>query len=157
MSVNFYRIDDRLVHGQVMTGWTKIYNTGRIFVVDDGCAADPFTCKVMRMSVPKGYEVKIFGLEDAVNAILDDPPDKKTLVLTKTPETMLGLIERGISMAELNVGGMGYLPGRRVVLRNIQLTPQELETLHKIAAHKVRVYFQIVPDGKALELDKVKL
>jgi len=157
MSVNFYRIDDRLVHGQVMTGWTKIYDTGRIFVVDDGCAADPFMCRVMQMSVPKGYEVKIFRLEDAAEAIRADPPDKKTMVLTKTPETMLGLIERGVAMAELNVGGMGYLPGRRVVLRNIQITPQELETLQKIAAHNVRVFFQIVPDGKAIELDKVKL
>ncbi len=157
MSVVFYRIDDRLVHGQVMTGWTKIYKTQRIFVVDDKTAADPFLCQVMQMSMPTDYDVNILTLEDAATAIQNDPPDKRTMVLTKTPDVMLGLIERGIQMAELNVGGMGYLPGRRVVLKNIQITPQEFEVLKQIAAHKVRVYFQIVPDGKLLEIEKVKL
>jgi len=39
MSVVFYRIDDRLIHGQVMTGWSKKYNADRIIVVDDASAA----------------------------------------------------------------------------------------------------------------------
>lgn len=157
MSVVFYRIDDRLVHGQVMTGWTKIHKTQRIFVVDDKTAADPFLCNVMQMSMPTDYDVEILTLDAGAEAIRNDPSDRRTMVLAKTPDVMLGLIERGIEMAELNVGGMGYLPGRRAVLKNIQITPQEFEVLKRIAAKKIRVYFQIVPDGNLLEIEKVKL
>ena len=157
MSAVFFRIDDRLMHGQVMTGWSKIYKTTRIFVVDDKSAKDDFLCQVMKMSVPNDYDVSIFTTEQAVEALRNDPPENRTMVLSKTPDVMLALLEGGVEMKEMNLGGMGYLPGRKTVLRNIQVSPQELEQLHQIAAHGVRVFCQIVPDGKSIELDKVKL
>ena len=157
MSAVFFRIDDRLIHGQVMTGWSKVYKTSRIFVVDDKTAADSFLCQVMRMSVPKEYDVSILSTQEAISAILNDPPENRTMVLTKTPGTMRALLKGGVAMKELNLGGMGYLPGRKTVLRNIQVSPEELEELKEIAAGGVRVFCQIVPDGKCLELEKVKL
>ncbi len=157
MSAVFFRIDDRLIHGQVMTGWSKIHQTNRIFVVDDKTASDQFLCQVMKMSVPKEYDVSILSVADAITAIQNDPPDRRTMVLTKTPSVMQALLEGGVAMKELNLGGMGYLPGRKVVLRNIQVSPEELEQLKQIAAKGVRVFCQIVPDGKSIELDKVKL
>lgn len=157
MSAVFFRIDDRLIHGQVMTGWSKVYNATRIFVVDDKTAGDQFLCQVMRMSVPKDYDVHIFKTEEAIEAIKNDPPELRTIVLTKTPAAMLALLEGGVEMKELNVGGMGYAAGRKLVLRNIQISKEELKTLQDIAAHAVRVFCQIVPDGKCLELDKVKV
>ncbi|MEL7609681.1 MAG: PTS sugar transporter subunit IIB [Bacillota bacterium] len=157
MSVIFYRIDDRLVHGQVMTSWTKVYGTNRIFVVDDATAGNSFLCEVMHMAAPREYDVHILKTADAIERIKNDPPDKKTMVLTKTPEVMLQLLEGGADMKELNVGGMGCAPGRRLVLRSIQISPSELETLKQIEAKGVRVYLQIFPDAKSIELSKVKL
>ena len=60
-------------------------------------------------------------------------------------------------MKELNLGGMGYKAGRKMILRNIQVNSEELDQLKKIASHDVHVFCQIVPDGKKIELDKVKL
>lgn len=157
MSAVFFRIDDRLIHGQVMTGWSKVYNATRVFVVDDKTAGDAFLCQVMRMSVPKDYDVQILTLADAVSAIKNDPPELRTIVLTKTPDVMLALLEAGVEMKALNLGGMGYAAGRKMVLRNIQVSPEELKTLQAIAARGVRVFCQIVPDGKCIELDRVKL
>ena len=157
MSVVFYRIDDRLIHGQVMTGWSRTYKAQRIIVVDDATAANDFLCQVMAMSVPKGMEVLACSEQDGLQAILNDDPDKRTIVLTKTPAVMLSLLKGGAPMKELNVGGMGFLPGRKMVLRNIQISPEELGQLQEIAAAGVRVFCQIVPDGKMIELDKVKL
>ena len=122
MSVVFYRIDDRLIHGQVMTGWSKVYKANRIFVVDDKVAKDAFMCQVMKMAVP-----------------------------------MEKLLNSGVEMKELNLGGMGYVAGRKMILRNIQVSPEELEQLKAIAARGIRVFCQIVPDGKCIEIDKVKL
>jgi len=157
MSVVFYRIDDRLIHGQVMTGWSKVYNAKRIIVVDDATAANSFLCQVMKMSVPQDMDVQICTVQDGLTAILKDPPDIRTIVLTKTPSVMLAILTGGAPMKELNLGGMGYLPGRKAILRNIQISPEELTQLQDIAARGVHVFCQIVHDGKSIELDKVKL
>ena len=157
MSVVFYRIDDRLIHGQVMTGWSKVYKANRIFVVDDKVAKDAFMCQVMKMAVPKGCDVSILTVEQAVDAIKNDPPEMRTIVLAKTPDVMEKLLNSGVEMKELNMGGMGYVAGRKMILRNIQVSPEELEQLKAIAARGIRVFCQIVPDGKCIEIDKVKL
>ena len=157
MSVVFYRIVDRLIHGQVMTGWSKVYQATRIFVVDDKTAQDQFLCQVMKMAVPRDYDVHIYTVEQALEAIANDPPELRTIVLAKTPDVMQRLLEGGAPMKELNLGGMGYVAGRKMILRNIQVSPAELEQLQAIAAKGVRVFCQIVPDGKCIEIDKVKL
>ena len=157
MSVVFYRIDDRLIHGQVMTGWSKVYQATRIFVVDDKTAQDQFLCQVMKMAVPRDYDVHIYTVEQALEAIANDPPELRTIVLAKTPDVMQRLLEGGAPMKELNLGGMGYVARRKMILRNIQVSPAELDQLQAIAAKGVRVFCQIVPDGKCIEIDKVKL
>jgi PTS system mannose-specific IIB component len=86
-----------------------------------------------------------------------DPPEKQTMVLAKSPAAMLALLEGGVEIKELNVGNMGNGPGRRAVMRSIQLSPTEFETLKTMQQKGVRVYLQIFPDAKAVELDKVKL
>ena len=156
MSVLLYRIDDRLVHGQVMTAWTKIYNTTRIFVVDDQTAANQFLCDVMKMAVPSNYEIYIYTKQDAVAAIKNDPASKKTIVLAKDPQSMLYLLEQGVEMTELNVGNIGAGKGRKPLMRSTQVTPEEHQQLKAIQSKGVRVYLQIYPDGKTMELDKCK-
>ena len=155
MSAVFFRIDDRLIHGQVMTSWAKVCNANSICIVDDSVAKDSFICQVMKMAVPKGISISTLSLADGIEKLKNDPETNRTIVLTKGPENMLALAEAGIPMKELNVGGMGTKPGRKNVLRNIQISPEEIEVLKKVAAKNVRVFFQIVPDDKCIELEKI--
>lgn len=92
-----------------------------------------------------------------MKAVLSDSEEMKTIVLTKTPQAMKKLLDAGADMKQLNVGGMGYVAGRKRVLRNIQMSSEELDILNKIAEKGVEVFCQIVPDGKRIELSKVKL
>lgn len=157
MGVVLYRIDDRLIHGQVMTGWSKVYKANQIFVIDDYVAKDEFLCQVMTMSVPQGICSRVYGFEEGAEKIKNDSPKNRTIVLTKTPDMMKRLVDAGCPMEKLNVGGMGFQKERKAVLRNIQISPKELEVLQEIAGQKVHVFCQIVPDDKSIELDKIKL
>lgn len=157
MSVVLYRIDDRLVHGQVMVAWTKVYQTNRIFVIDEETMKNTFLCDVMRMAMPQGYELVFLGVKEAIEQVKADPPEKKSLLLAKGPETVLALMEGGLEIPELNVGNMGAKPGRKAVMRSIQLSGQEYAALKAIEGKGTRVYFQIFPDAKAVELDKIKM
>ena len=154
MSIVLYRIDDRLIHGQVMTAWTKVYSTTRIFVVDDETASDKFLCDVFKMAIPEDYQVSIFKVEDAVQVIKDDPANVRTLVLAKSPKVMLQLVEAGVAMKELNVGNMGSCAGRKAVMRSTQLSREEYDQLKQLNNRGIRVYFQVFPDAKSVEFNK---
>jgi PTS system mannose-specific IIB component len=139
----------------MMVAWSKIYQSTRIFVIDDSTANNPVLSNVMKMAMPGDYELHIFNTAEAPKAIAEDPQDKKTIILVKAPKTIMNLLEAGTVIKELNVGNVGAGKGRKPVLKTIQLSPEEYDTLKAIQAKGVRVYFQIVPDNGAVELDKI--
>ena len=157
MSIALYRIDDRLVHGQVMTAWARIFNIAKIIVVDDATAKNAFLCDVMKMAVPSGCSVQILSVADAVPVLqASEKSDEKTIVLVKAPIALRALIDQGIVIKEINVGNVGAGPGRKAVMRSTQLTKDEYDTLVGMSAQGIRIYFQMLPEAKSMELDKLK-
>jgi mannose/fructose/N-acetylgalactosamine-specific phosphotransferase system component IIB len=148
------RIDDRLIHGQVMTGWLRSTGANRIFIVDDIVAKDQFSLSLFKMASPPGVSVDAYTVEDAVK-LLNDPnsPDEKVIVLAKSPVAPLSMISQGVKVESLNVGGMGSRPGRKPYFRNISASSEELQMLRDIQAKGIPVEFRIVPDDKPKLLD----
>ena len=157
MSIALYRIDDRLVHGQVMTAWARIFSITKIIVVDDATAKNAFLCDVMKMAVPSGCSVQILSVADAVPVLqASEKSDEKTIVLVKAPIALRALIDQGIVIKEINVGNVGAGPGRKAVMRSTQLTREEYDTLVGMSAQGIHIYFQMLPEAKSMELDKLK-
>lgn len=157
MSIALYRIDDRLVHGQVMTAWARIFSITKIIVVDDATAKNTFLCDVMKMAVPSGCSVQILTVADAVPVIhASEKSDEKAIVLVKAPIALRTLIDQGIEIKEINVGNVGAGPGRKAVMRSTQLTKDEFDTLVGMSAQGIHIYFQMLPEAKSMELDKLK-
>lgn len=156
MGVVLYRIDDRLIHGQVMTAWSKVYKSTNIICIDDETAKNEMLCSIMKMAVPSDYEVQILTMEDAIQAIKAEPERTRTIVLAKTPGTMLNLAKSGVEIKELNVGNMGQGANRKPIMRSTQVSPQELDQLKELQRMGTRVYLQVFPDEKAVNLDNLK-
>ena len=157
MSIALYRIDDRLVHGQVMTAWARIFSITKIIVVDDATAKNTFLCDVMKMAVPSGCSVQILTVADAVSVVqASAKSDEKAIVLVKAPITLRALIDQGVEIKEINVGNVGAGPGRKAVMRSTQLTKDEFDTLVGMSAQGIHIYFQMLPEAKSMELDKLK-
>lgn len=76
-------------------------------------------------------------------------------MLVKVPETVEALVDRGVDIRALNVGGMCKRAGRSTLYRNISSSPAENETLLRLQKRGVRVYVQVVPEDKEMEIDKV--
>lgn len=114
------RIDDRLVHGQVMTAWLNYTSGNRIVIVDDAVANDPFMKSVLEMVIPPGIKLDICGIESGADTLINQLKEKdKAIVLVKGPEVVFELLEKGVSITRLNVGGMGAKPGRKKFYKNI--------------------------------------
>ena len=149
------RIDDRLIHGQIVTQWSRLYSPTEIMVVDDETCRDSFMTEVLLMAVPKEFKAVVADVDRAAEYLLQEAGEERILMLVKVPETVEALVDRGVEIRALNVGGMCKRAGRSTLYRNISSSPAENETLLRLQKRGVRVYVQVVPEDKEMEIDKV--
>lgn len=146
------RIDDRLIHGQVITAWAKITKADRIIVVDDEVAEDSFMVKVLKMAAPSSIKVEIYNTQDAATALTGEDTGERVIILVKTPKTVLGLIKAGVNITDLNLGGMGATQGRKQLYRNISISAEEKAIFKELLTLGVDVFVQIVPDANKMSM-----
>lgn len=155
MSIKFIRIDDRLIHGQIVTAWAKVYNVSKIWIIDDGVAKDEFIKGIMKMVAPTDTELIITGTENILELVKKfDESEKNTLILVKVPEVAKQVFEAGVLLKELNIGGMGANSERKKLFKNISASSNELDTLQEIKNMGVKVYFQVTPNEKETLFEK---
>lgn len=156
MAIVLTRIDDRLIHGQVMTAWVKFTQANRIMIIDEGVAKDPFMVKVLKMAAPPGIKVDIYDVEQAVEVLKEnDSTNEKIIILVKHPVVIETLLEKGIEIKKLNVGGMGAAPGRKTLYKNISISKEEREIFQRILDKGTNIFIQIVPDEKEVDIKKL--
>ena len=151
------RIDDRLIHGQVMAVWVKHIKVDLIVVVDDGVAKDSFLQDVLRMAAPPGITVEVRSVQEGVATLSENAPNREhTMVLVKTPKVARALFDGGIRFSHLNVGGIGGGPGRKSVIKNISMSEEEKAVLKSLIKDGVKVTLLTVPGEQSLDFASVK-
>jgi len=156
MPVDLYRIDDRLIHGQVVVGWGQPLDIGLIILVDDEIACSDWEKDLYRMGVPPEMEVRFADVPTAVHdhtTYAGDP--RRSIVLTGNVATMHALLRGVESIRAINVGGLHHRPGRIQKLRYVFLSPEEERELREIIAGGVKVTAQDVPAARAVPMDEV--
>jgi len=150
------RIDDRLIHGQVIAGWCKHRRFTRIVVVDDDMAADSFMQQVLRLAAPPGLQVDVLSIEEGIRVLGQDAPDRgTTMVLLKSPLAAKRLYDGGLKYSALNVGGIGSAPGRRNIFKNISASEEEISILKYLVDRGVEVTILTVPGAKSKAFSEV--
>lgn len=150
------RIDDRLIHGQVMTAWVKSTKGNRIIIVDDAVAKDQFLQKVMRMAAPPGIKVEVHDVEKGAEVLKGDSKEgERVIILVKYPHTIEKLVDKGVGIKEFIVGGMGAAPGRKKFYRNISVSEEEKAIFSRLINKGVKIDIRIVPDDKPIEISKM--
>jgi D-glucosaminate-specific PTS system IIB component len=140
------RIDDRLIHGQVVAVWVKHIRVDTIVIVDDGVANDSFMQDVLRLSAPPGITVDVRSVQEGIATLGNDTPNReRIMVLLKSPKTARQLFDGGIRFTHLNVGGIGAGPGRKSLFKNISMSEEEKSILKSLVKDGVRITIQTVP------------
>lgn len=148
------RIDDRLIHGQVMTAWMKTRPAKRILVIDDKVAADAFMIEVIELAAPTGVKVDVYSCDQAIEA-LKNGLDTPTILLAKVPDTYKRLMDGGIALGEINLGGMGMAPGRKMLYKNIAASEVERSVMKDFLAQGIDIKIQIIPSENCIEIGKL--
>jgi mannose/fructose/N-acetylgalactosamine-specific phosphotransferase system component IIB len=153
MPISLYRIDDRLIHGQVVVGWGKPLDLGFILLVDDDVATCDWEQELYRMGVPPNVEVIFATVADAQalhDKYVQDP--RHGIMLTGSAQTMLRFIEGVPSVPAVNVGGIHHRVDRVQKLQYVFLNPDEEDALRAIESHGVTVTAQDVPSTRPVPL-----
>ena len=156
MPIDLYRIDDRLVHGQVVVGWGQPLNIRLIILVDDDVAHSDWEQDLYRMGVPPEMEIRFADVATAVKdhaTYASDP--RHSIVLTGNIATMNALLRGVETIRAINVGGLHHRPGRTQKMRYVFLTPDEERELREMIATGVKVTAQDVPAARAVPMDEV--
>jgi len=156
VSIVLFRIDDRLIHGQVVVGWGQPLDIGFIVLVDDEVAASDWEQELYRMGVPPDMEVHFESVGSAA-ARLDEfrRDSRRGILLTGDIDTMRRLVAQAVGIVAVNVGGIHHREGRRQRLRYVFLSPDEESALRSLERSGVHVSAQEVPASRALPLDAV--
>lgn len=148
------RVDDRLIHGEVVTAWTPTMRATRIIIVDDEVAADAFNVRVIKALAPAGTKCFVYTVEKAAEKLMvEGAAGERLLVLAKTPITFNRLIKAGVPLKEVNLGGAGIRGKRQPFINNVSLDPDEVLACEEMQKAGCRVYYQLVPEQSVIEID----
>jgi PTS system mannose-specific IIB component/fructoselysine and glucoselysine-specific PTS system IIB component len=154
MPIELYRIDDRLIHGQVVVGWGQPLDIAFIVLVDDIVAASEWEKELYRMGTPP--EMALYF--ESVSSVLAHLAGYQTradrgILLTPDVNTMRLVVEGAGTIRTVNIGGVHHRAGRTPRLRYVFLTPAEEDALRAVASRGVVVTAQDVPAATPVPLD----
>ncbi|MBL0939946.1 MAG: PTS sugar transporter subunit IIB [Gemmatimonadaceae bacterium] len=157
MSIALFRIDDRLIHGQVVVGWGQPLDLRFIVLVDDDVAGSEWEQELYRMGVPPEMSVHFLTVTDAAAQLERFHRQAEVgIVLVGDIGTMQRLVTAAPKQVRtVNVGGVHHAPGRIGRMRYVFLTPAEEQGLRAMAAAGVEVTAQDVPSARAVPLEEL--
>lgn len=148
MPIILLRVDDRLVHGQVVEGWLPQLGVDLVVVVCDAAAQDEVQAALMKMAMPAGVGIVVSSVDDAPRMLASPQASARAmLVLVPSPAEALALLKNGVRVDRVNVGGLHYTVGKVQLGRALFLDEKDKGALKEISARGVRL------EGRALPSD----
>lgn len=133
MTVVLARVDNRLIHGQVLEGWAPRLGISTIIVVDDEVADDPLRQAIMEIAVPQEIECKFFHINQLKPYLEDNSSSpQRILILFSEIQTAWETIQSGVVLGFLNIGNVHYAKGKKRITKSVSLTDKEISTLKEI-------------------------
>jgi PTS system mannose-specific IIB component len=111
-AVVLFRIDERLIHGQVVTAWVGHTKARQILVIDDNAAADSLMSSILKMAAPPGITVTVASVGEGRRLLAGAGEDDNTIVIMKNPQEAARLLiaARPALPPEVNMGNAAWPP-----------------------------------------------
>lgn len=155
MSVVLTRVDDRLIHGQVVVGWVQALRAQRIVLVDDAVSASPWEQDLYSLGVPPGLTVEYVSVDHAAERFAEwQGASPRTIVLVPDVPTIVRLCAVTPAVERVNVGGLHDQTGRVQRLTYIYLSDEEASQLRHLREAGVEVTAQDVPTARPLPVEE---
>ncbi|MDP0368489.1 PTS mannose transporter subunit IIAB [Glaesserella parasuis] len=143
--IGLARIDDRLIHGQVATLWTKESRVSRIVVVNDDVAKDSVRSTMLKSVAPPGVTAHVVPVDKMIR-VYNNPEyaNERMMLLFTNPTDVVRLMEAGVEFKSINIGGMAYKDGKKMITSAVAVDDKDIEAFKAL-------------DAKGIELDVRKV
>lgn len=149
MTIKIVRIDDRLIHGQIVQGWLKTVDIDKILVISDEVASDEMQQVLLSMAVPTSVKLVIKNISDASYEILNEVYDKdKLMILFSNPQDIVKMIDNGIKFQSINIGGMHFAHGKKQLLPNLSVDKNDVEAFLKLISYGIELETRALPQDE---------
>jgi len=157
MPIVLLRVDERLIHGQVVVGWGERLHMDRIVVVDDELSASAWEQELYCLGVPPSVDAVFIGVEEARRSVAHWKTEPRRVVVLVRDIDTLGRLARGqaLDSMEANLGGIHHSPGRERVLPYLFLNDEDRALLREIAGEGVTVSARDLPGTRPVPLDEL--
>ncbi|WOZ79247.1 PTS mannose transporter subunit IIAB [Kosakonia sacchari] len=153
MVIGLARIDDRLIHGQVATRWTKETNVTRIIVVSDEVAADNVRKTLLTQVAPPGVTAHVVDVAKMVR-VYNNPKyaGERVMLLFTNPTDVLRVVEEGVKITTVNIGGMAYRQGKTQVNNAVSVDEKDIAAFKKLNERNIELEVRKVSNDPKLKM-----
>jgi mannose/fructose/N-acetylgalactosamine-specific phosphotransferase system component IIB len=147
------RVDDRLVHGQVIAGWVRPLGIHSIILASDRLSRDEWACSAYRLAIPDGIDFSCYTIEECVKNT-NTENKRRVMVLVESVREASQLVKKGITIKEVNVGGLSYREGTREIAPYIYLSTDDIESVVYLHSVGIKVTGKQLPNSAAVDVVK---
>ncbi|HEF0121746.1 TPA: PTS mannose transporter subunit IIAB [Citrobacter youngae] len=153
MQIGLARIDDRLIHGQVATRWTKETNVTRIIVVSDEVAADTVRKTLLTQVAPPGVTAHVVDVAKMIR-VYNNPKyaGERVMLLFTNPTDVERIVEGGVKITSVNIGGMAFRQGKTQVNNAISVDEKDIEAFKKLNERGIELEARKVSTDQKLKM-----
>jgi mannose/fructose/N-acetylgalactosamine-specific phosphotransferase system component IIB len=156
MEQEFIRIDDRLIHGQVVLGWVNHLQTKRIILCDNSIASSEWEKELYLSIVPDDLTAMVMTVDDTAKFLHGNHSQlKDTIVLLSSPSVVEDLINKNVKLHGVNVGGIHFKEGKKKYLTYLYLDSDDIASFKRCANSGLKFSCQDVPEGKKIPLENI--
>uniref|UniRef100_UPI00403DB935 PTS mannose transporter subunit IIAB n=1 Tax=Pasteurella multocida TaxID=747 RepID=UPI00403DB935 len=158
LEIGLARIDDRLIHGQVATRWTKESKVSRIVVVNDDVAKDSVRSTMLKSVAPPDVTAHVVDVEKMIR-VYNNPEyaGERMMLLFTNPTDVVRLMEAGVAFKSINVGGMAYKDGKKMITSAVAVDDKDIEAFKKLDAQNIELDVRKVSnDSRQYMMDLLK-
>ncbi|MDF7639797.1 PTS sugar transporter subunit IIB [Lactobacillus sp. ESL0791] len=155
-NITLTRVDNRLMHGQVIVKWTRVADCNRILIVDDALKNDSFMVDIYKMAAPSGINVELMSTQEAGNEYQKNQlGDGKILLLFKTIASASSAYKKGLLFPSLQLGGIPNEPGKIKIVTAVSTSPDEINKIKELHENGVDITAQVIPEESKLNYDEI--
>lgn len=153
MNIVLARIDDRLIHGAVATIWSKDTKCQRILVCNDDVIKDSIRKTLLEQVAPPGVKSSVVGIEEAIR-VYNNPryKDDRVLFLFTNPTDVVRMVEGGVVIKSVNIGGMSFKAGKKQITSVVSVDDTDIEAFKKLNEQGIELEIRKISSDSKVDL-----
>lgn len=148
------RVDNRLVHGQVATGWLKSCGANLCIIADDKVAEDKMQQTLLKIAAGT-MPLRFFTVQKTIDIIYKASPEQKIAIICRTPIEVLRLVEGNVPINHVNIGNMHDGEGKKKLLKTVYANKEETDAIKKLLEMGKDVEYRMLPSDNSVSLKTV--